>query len=235
MSAQSDLRTLDITEPGLWRLPVARWLLAVGWGLAAVGFLGPWIAHPAAALALSGAEMAEFVKFLPQVLDGSLGITRQFFYLPPFTVVISVALLIGSPRLAYRGLSQAVVLLLAAALSLQILPPAWSPASMLASEFRAQAIALGGSWLLLASFWLWGRLPSWLPGAVSAVLSLVAIVLSLWQFLLAKPALDKVYGALPAAGWGLWLCVAGLATMAAVGGFIALPAHSRAGERHAGS
>jgi hypothetical protein len=210
LSSQSNLGRLDRTKRVDWQLEVVRWMLPIGWCLAAVGFLGPWVSHPTAALALTGADMAEFVKFLPGVLEGSLRLIRQWFCLPPFAVTASIALLIGSDNLHYAKAVRALGLLLAIPLSLQLLPPAWSPSSLLTAEFRAQTIALGISWLLLASFWLLRRLPSWLLGSLSAALSSIALVLPLWQFLIAKPAIDDVYSTPPGTGWGIFLCLTGL-------------------------
>ena len=235
MSSQSNLGRLDKAERSDWRLEVVRWMLPIGWCLAAVGFLGPWVSHPTAALALTGVDMAEFVKFLPGVLDGSLRLTRQWFYLPPFAITVSIALLIGSLRLHYTKLLQALGLLLAIPVSLQLLPPAWSPSSLMTAEFRAQTIALGISWLLVASFWLLRRLPSWLLGSLSAALSLIALVLPVWQFLTAKPAIDEVYGVPPGAGWGLFLCLTGLAVTVVASAILALATRSRTEARRASS
>jgi hypothetical protein len=234
LSSKSDLVGIDITEGIAQQLQAVRWFLPIGWGLAAIGFLGPWIAHQTAALTLSGADMAEFVKFLPGAIDGSLRLVRQCFYLPPFAVVVSIALLIGSRRLHYTGLLQAIGLFLAIPISLQLLPAAWSPSSLMAREFRIQTLALGVSWLLLASFWLLKHLPLWLLGSLSTALSLAALALSIWQFLLAKPEIDQVYGAPPNAGWGLFLCLTGMAIVITASGFLALAARSRTRARRTG-
>jgi len=202
---------------GRW-LAIARLLLPMGWVLAAVGYYGPWIAHPTVALTLSGVDLGEFVKFLPGVLDGSLPMVRQLFYLPPLAVVASVALLIGSRRLSYPWPLRVLALLLAVPVSLQLLPPAWSPSSLITAEFRLQVIALGICWLLLAGFGLWGRLPGWITASLSVLLSLAAVTLSSWQFLEVKPAIDQAYGsqrALAPVGWGFFLCLVGLLLVAA--------------------
>lgn len=235
MSSQSNLGRLDEAERSDWRLEMVRWLLPIGWCLAAVGFLGPWVWHPTAALALTGVDMAEFVKFLPGLLDGSLRLTRQWFYLPPFAVTVSIALLIGSHSLHYSKLLRVLGLFLAIPVSLQLLPPAWSPASLMTAEFRVQTIALGLSWLLLASFWLLRRLPSWLLGSLSAALSLMALVLPVWQFLIAKPAIDEVYGTPPGTGWGVLLCLTGVTITAAAGALLALMTHSQTEAQRASS
>jgi hypothetical protein len=227
LSSQSDLGSLDTNGQGKWQLAGVRWLLPAGWLLAALGFFGPWIAHPTAALSLSGSDMAEFVKFLPAFLDGSLRLLRQLFYLPPFAVAVSIALLIGLDSLRYSRFVRAVALLLAVPVSLQLLPPAWSPASLIGSEFRAQTLALGVCWLLLACFWLYERLPAWLLGSVSAVLCLLAIFLPGWQFVTAKPAIDEVYSMPLSPGWGIVLCFIGLAIVALGSTILALSTRSQ--------
>jgi len=203
-------------------LTVVRLVLPIGWVLASVGYFGPWIAHETAALTVSGVDLGEFVKFLPAILDGTLRVIRQMFYLPPLAVALGVAMLAGSWRLRYPWLLRLLMLILAVQTSLQLLPPAWSPSSLTTSEFRLQAIALGICWLLLAGFWLLRRLPSWLTGSVSTLLALAAGGLPAWQFLVAKPAIDEVYRTPPSIGWGFFLCLTGLAAMAGASAALAL-------------
>jgi hypothetical protein len=193
--------------------PTVRWLLPLGWALAAVGYFGPWIAHKTAALTVTGADMAEFVKFVPGVAEGSIGVYRQFFFLPPLAVVISVAVLISSARLGYPWVFRALVLGLSIPLSLQLLPPAWSPQTLLTAEFRLQTAALGLAWLLLASFWPLARLPQALRTGLSALAGLAAAALAAWQYLILKPAVDGVYGSPVGLGWGLVVCLGGLSLM----------------------
>lgn len=206
------------------RLAVVRMLLPSGWLLAAIGYYGPWIDHATAALTLSGGDMAEFVKFLSAVQDGTVAILRQLFYLPPVAVVIGVAFLIASRRLVYPWPFRLLALALCVPLSLQLLPPAWSPASLFTPEFRLQAVALGVTWLLLAASWLLGRLPAWFSGSLTAVLALGAGLLPAWQLLLVKPHIDAVYGSARALGWGFFLCLTGLAIIILVGSLLVLQA-----------
>lgn len=171
--------------------------------------------------------MGEFTKFLPGVLDGSLKMIRQLFYLPPFALSVSIALLAGAKRLQYHRWTQIAALALAVPVSLQILPPAWSPSNLLSAEFRLQAAALVLCWLLLASFWLLGRLPLWLSAGAAAALALAAALLAAFQFLAVRPAIGPLYGTRPQAGWGLMVCVAGLALLAGVGTGLAILARPR--------
>jgi hypothetical protein len=214
----STLGKIDRSTMTRGGLAMVRLFLPLGWFLAAIGYYGPWIGHATAALTLSGVDMGEFVKFLPGVLDGSLSIVRHLFYLPPLAIVVGVSLLAGSRRLRFAWPLRILMLVLAVPVSLQLLPPAWSPASLMTTEFRLQTIALGVCWLLLAGFWLLGQAPLWLAGLIAAMLSLAAGTLSAWQFLTVKPAIDAVYHMPPAAGWGFFLCMAGLAlgTVAAI-------------------
>ena len=207
------------------RLAPVRLLLPLGWLLATVGYFGPWIAHETAALTLSGVDLGEFVKFLP--VGESVRVVRQLFYLPPLAVVVSIALLIGSRRLGFPWLLRLLLLLLAVPVSQQLLPPAWSPGSLLTAEFRLQTLALAACWLLLAGFWLLGRLPPRLAGVLSAALALAATILPAWQFLTIKPAIDAVYGTPPAAGWGFFVCLAGLVAVAAAGIVLVLRGQAR--------
>lgn len=204
-----------------------RLLLPAGWMLATVGYFGPWIAHQTAALTLSGVDMGEFVKFLPGVVEGSLQVTRQFFYLPPVAVAVSIALLSGRDELGYPRSLRALMLLLAIPISLQLLPPAWAPSTLLTAEFRLQTIALGCCWLLLAASWALGRLPSWLVGSLSAGLSLGALILPSWQLFVARPAISELYRVPPGIGWGFFLCLAGLAVTAAASTGIVLGTGAR--------
>jgi len=198
---------------GGW-LPILRLLLPLGWLLSATGYCAPWVAHSTAGLTLGGVDMAEFVKFLPPAQDGSLVVVRQLFYLPPVAVVVAIAFFAWSRTLRYSWPFRWLFLVSAVALSVQILPPAWSPASLLTPEFRLQTAALVLCWLLLASSWILGRLPAWVGGGLSATLALAAAALASWQFELAKPAIDAVYRRPVAVGWGFFAMIAGLMVMA---------------------
>lgn len=228
MNHRAGLGSLDRLAGGDGWAMTLRLLLPSGWLLAIAGYFGPWLAHPTAALTLSGADMGEFVKFLPGVIDGSLRILREAFYLPPLVVVVGVALLSGSQRLRYPRPLRLLMLVLAVPTSLQLLPPAWSPKSLMTAEFRLQAIGLGICWLLLAGSGLLGRLPLQPAGAVGSVLALAAGGLSAWQFLVVKPAIDRVYIAPPSIGWGFFLSLAGLLVIAGVGAVL-IPSERRRG------
>jgi hypothetical protein len=46
-------------------------VLILDLALAILGYFGPWVDHKTAALVLTGQDMGEFVKFLPEVRTGT--------------------------------------------------------------------------------------------------------------------------------------------------------------------
>jgi hypothetical protein len=115
-----------------------------------------------------------------------------------------------------------LALALAVPVSLQLLPPAWSPSTLMTAEFRLQAVSMAILWLLLAGTCFWGRLSLRLLGVLSASVALAAAILAAWQFKLARPAIDGVYSTTTGTGWGFFVCIAGLAAMAVAGVLMAL-------------
>ena len=204
-----------------------RWLLVAGWLLVVISASGPWVSHKTAALGLSGADMAEFVKFLPQVQNGSLPIQRLVFYLPVIAVTVGAAFLVGPGAARYARSLRLSALLLAWLCSLQLLPPAWSPASLMTKEFRLQAACLAASWLLLACCSLMAQLPLRLRGSLTAVLALLSSALPAWQTWVVMPAISATYGRSPALGWGFAACHAGLLVAALASASIAVTSAGR--------
>jgi hypothetical protein len=195
-----------------------RWLLLAGWVVAAAGAsFAPWVDRAPAALALTAPDLAEFVKFLPEVRSGALAVQRLLFLAPLFAVTLGAPLAASSARLAYpawlRGLAAAAVVPLA----LTLLPPVWSPAVFTAAEFRLQTAAcvlcLG---LAAASPWL-RRLPlaplTVLLALLLAALALAAPAAALWQFRGVQPAIAAAYASPVVPGWGAWAALTGGALM----------------------
>ena len=54
-----------------------RILLPLGALLAFLGYVGPWVDHRVAGLAVLGLDLGEYVKFLPQVRAGTTGHRAQ--------------------------------------------------------------------------------------------------------------------------------------------------------------
>jgi hypothetical protein len=196
-----DFQSSSLSAPG-------RWLLLVGLLLAAVGAsFGPWVDRPAAALMLTAPDLAEFVKFLPEVRTGSLTIHRLLFLFPLFVTTFALPLVVTNRRLGYPGWVRWPALVAVIPLSLTLLPPVWSPGVLLSAEFRLQTSAcvlcLG---MVVGARWL--RLMPLRPiVALLVPLSLAAPALALWQFFAVQEAVTHAYASLIVPGWGAWITV----------------------------
>ncbi|HUW12177.1 MAG TPA: hypothetical protein VM537_20795 [Anaerolineae bacterium] len=184
--------------------------------LALVGYFGPWVAHKAAALVLTGQDMGEFVKFLPDVRSGQLRVVRELFYLPLLAGSLGLVLSAGNRRLQYRRPIRWLLAVLAAPAALSMLPPAWTPQLMMTSEFRWQlaAIALCLGCVLCSP--LLKRVAPLVLEVITLALALAAGSIPVWQFLRLRPAIDAVYGRPVTLGWGLWLMPAGFGLVVVV-------------------
>jgi hypothetical protein len=189
---------------------ITRWALLGGLLLAAIGAsFAPWVSRPPAALVLTAPDLAEFVKFLPEVRNGSLGVHRLFFLLPLFVATFSLPLIVTSRWLAYPRWARWPVLILVIPLALTLLPPIWSPTVLLSPEFRLQTAAcllcLG---LVVVSRWL-RDIPIRPLLVFLSLVSLAAPALALWQFFTAREAIARAYASPIVPGWGMWHTLVG--------------------------
>ena len=197
-----------------------RWVLLGGCLLAAAGAsFAPWVDRPPAALVLTAPDLAEFVKFLPEVRSGTLPVHRLLFLLPLFVVTLSLPLVVMSPRLAYAPWVRRLALALVVPLSLTLLPPVWSPNVLLSAEFRLQTMACVLCLaLVVASRWL-GHLPPRPLFALLLCLWLAVPLLALWQFWTVQAAIASAYASPIFPGWGAWATAIGCGLMI-VGGLV---------------
>lgn len=202
-------------------------VLILGLVLAIVGYFGPWVAHKTAALVLTGQDMGEFVKFLPEVRAGIVPVIREFFYLPPFAAALCLILQMANKRLSYPLVVRAVMLLTVLGLTWAMLPPVWTPQLLITAEFRKQTVAIAFCLLLLFGHPVLCYLTSrWSPehsrregltavafrhaqDIAMVVLALLGAGPPLWQFLTIREAVNRAYGWPVQVGWGLWVTVLG--------------------------
>jgi hypothetical protein len=200
------------------RLPrVGRphWLLLVLAGLIGVaGYFGPWVPHRAAGLVIIGLDLAEYVKFLPEVISGQIALTRELFYVPLFAASLSAGLLAGRRTLPVLG--RALLALAAIPLALAMLPPAWSPTSLRTPEYRLQVLAIAVCLLMLPGILLTRHLPRRLVLVVIALLGLAAALAPVNSFLLVRPAIAAVYNHSLPLGWGFWANLLGFLALSVV-------------------
>lgn len=198
----------------------ARLLLLLGLiGLAGATW-GPWVAAGSPGLTLLGLDLAEYVKFLPEVRSGALSVARAQFYLPLFTLSVGLSFLALRSGAWLPRVLRLILTLLAIPCALALLPPAWSPATFGQAEFQAQlrllAVALTVALLSLLAPWLPRRRRAWqaLAGLL-ALLALTATILPLWQWSRVRPAIEIVYHRALNLGWGGWSLLVGGVALAA--------------------
>lgn len=180
--------------PAVW-----RGLLLGGLTAVLIGYLAVWLPGPAAGLRLIGLELGEWIKFL------GVGHGRDLFYAPPILLgLIMVALSAGWPNgrwqtWSFRGFAMLVSLL------------AFPAIAAITGEPRSEWLArIAGIGLVLvaiigASITPAGRSSRHRKWWVVTVLSLLGIVLPLWQYAVIQPAVQAILRQSVGIGLGLWL------------------------------
>jgi hypothetical protein len=200
-----------------WLNRHARHLLPLGAVLALLGYFGPWINHAAAGLVVTGLDLAEYVKFLPEMLAGRLPLWREGFYLPLVAVSLALSLHAFDARLRYGWLWRIILLALALVAALNLLPPAWTPQRMLTPEFRQQALVLGALVLAVAISPFLALLPAWLRSGATAFLATLAMWVPVRSFLRIVDDISMLYNHQQSPAWGMYVMLVGLFTLAALG------------------
>jgi len=179
------------------------WLPLIAAGLLGLaGYFGPWVSHRAAGLAVSGLDLGEYVKFIPQVMPGQIAVRREIFYFPLLAGSLMASLLASR-----RSLPRFLRILLglgAIPLALALLPPAWSPTTLLLPEFRLQSAALIFCLAMVPAVILTRYLPDRLVLGLIAVLAIPAAVLPTWGFLEVMAPIAALYRQPLRLGWGFW-------------------------------
>jgi hypothetical protein len=193
----------------------ASYLVLAAIVLAAISYWAPWVDHDTAALKLSGQDLGEFVKFIPDIRREEMRFPRQLFYLPPFVCVVCLVLLSTNRRLPYPRWLRAGMLLAAILLLPGLLPPAWGhPRDLFTREFRLQGIALLLGLLLVAAHGALRSLSRRTLSLALVVLALVGLIPAQWAFWAIRPHIWTAYNT-PTIhlGWGLWLDIAAWASL----------------------
>ena len=203
-----------------------RILLPLGSLLAFMGYVGPWVDHRVAGLAILGLDLGEYVKFLPQVRAGTTSLWREGFYLPLVAVSLALSLCTWRAELRWRQpgvawLMIAVQVIGAIVAALNILPPAWTPQRMLTPEFQQQLAAIVLCLSAVAFGPFLALLPRLVAGLIVLLLSTVAAVVPLVQFPRVLPEIATLYNHELVSGWGMYLTLAGLVMVMACGGLLA--------------
>jgi hypothetical protein len=193
-------------------------LAPLGIALVLIGYWGPWVNHKTAALVLSGLDMAEFVKFLPEVRAGTEFMVRELFYLPLLAAALCLALIGSHRHLDYPLWARTIMVIIAIVLAIIVLPPYPFILQALSSdEFRRQCLAGVGCLVIIMGLLFYRRLPGAIVAGLLIAIPLAGAVLPLWQFFSIRHALDQVYGQPVHIGWGLWLTAVGFLVVAGSG------------------
>lgn len=189
----------------------ATWALLA---LAGVGFFGPWLSLPPAALQLNAYELSEWVTFLPAVRWAGVPLNRLSF----LAVSAALAWLWAFSVTGAGWRARALAALPLGLCVWAVLP--YYPYILTAyaePEFQGQlgvglVTALGaGAWLLAARGRAAARLASWLQTGVAGTAAGWALNALMWTVPQAQ-ALAPGWGV----GWGAALCVLALLMCAVV-------------------
>lgn len=205
--SQPSPRLIDAT----WTSPTLhRWLLPLAAILILAGYFGPWIPHRVAGLVVTGLDLGEYVKFLPTVRGSQITLWREGFYLPLVAVSLAISLAAFRPQWRYGWLMRALLLIIAGIAALNLLPPAWGPATFTNPEFRQQIGALVFCLGAAAISPFLALLPRWVGSGVVLLLSLAALWFPLRDFLRVLPTIRELYNEPLPIGWGVYVMVIGL-------------------------
>ncbi len=169
-----------------------------------------WLPGPVVGLQFIGVEIGEWIKFL------GVGLGRNWFYLPPITLGLLLALLTLTwpphrwQNWMMRGLAVAV--------SLLSFPAIEAIRFEAASEWRLRLLLVGGVGVVailtgLAERW---TLPDWLSWLLLAVLGIVGAVFPFWFYGQVRPLVAQAVGLPVGIGPGVWLNGAGHLLVTAV-------------------
>lgn len=84
-----------------WAAWAGPLLLPLGALVAFLGYVGPWVDHRVAGLAILGLDLGEYVKFLPAVRAGATSLWREGFYLPLVAISLTLSLCTWRPDLRW--------------------------------------------------------------------------------------------------------------------------------------
>lgn len=202
------------------RAGFAGGLLALGLLLAGIGggFL-PWIWRAPVAQQLTAPGLAEFIKFLPDVRLGQLQPERLYFLLPLFVAALALPLISANHKLILPLWLRWLLRLAVLPLALAGLSPVWTPAILMAPEFRLQTLLAGLAVGLAVIAPLLQKLPLTPLLLLLLAGSLPGLGLAWWQFSLVQSSIAVAYHEPISLGWGWWLTVAGV-ILSLIGGAI---------------
>lgn len=167
-----------------------------------VAYFMVWLPNEAVGLAMQGLEIGEWVKFLPEVRFGDgAGLSRVWFYAPPLTLGLAVALYTASWPSRWQTWAVRAAAFLAAMLALPSIPDILQRGR--SELFRVLLVMLVGVVCVLAGrlarFERWGTI----------ILAIVGGVMPFAAYLVFRPIIATHLTYTPAIGIGVWLNLIG--------------------------
>lgn len=185
-------------------------LLFAGFTAVFVGYFAVWLPGPAAGLRFIGLEIGEWIKFL------GAGTSRNWFYVPPITLGLMLAVLTAGWR---NGRWQTWLMrVLAVAVSLLAFPAVEDITGQFWHEYMLRVYLIGLVILAagVSSLLAWQRPLHRSVWWLLALTGLVGAIGPTWYYLVARPAVSTVLGMPVGIGSGVWLNGAGHLLVTAV-------------------
>lgn len=183
------------------------------WGIALVGYFGPWVGRQAAALAWNAYDLFDLLRLLPEIETGALPVNLQALRLPLVGLAVLLPMLLAKAHPLWR-ISGALV---GAGLALATLPPypeivsAWhTPGWRIPFWWGIGAMLTAG-----AAVWFAPRMGRYRPWILLAWLAVTALPAAA-TFVRLLPALRALHAAPIGPGWGFWTCIGGLSCVALI-------------------
>lgn len=192
-------------------------LILLGVTLILVGYFSPWVPHRAAGLALTGFEIGEWIKFVPEVLSGSSPLRRVDFYWPPVVAAMGLALLAGKSRpWHWRDWSLVVIAAILSLFPFPLLEEINDLNGINANIGRLGLVAMGEMTCLVIV--TRQGLPARLRGAALLLAAGAGVILVSGAFSTAEPIIERLYDQAidPGLGYNLTRCGMVLLAMAGV-------------------
>lgn len=191
-----------------------RWQRSVftaGLTLILVAYFLVWLPQPVAGLSFIGIDIGEWIKFIPQVQSGELGINRNVFYLPPIT--LSLILITWTVSWPERRWQTWILRFLAIIISFLSLPSIEAFTEESTGEWFTRTVLV----LLVITFAILIPLHRYLPSVITTkgkwvligLISLLGAILPTWTYIVLREPVGHLFQADVGIGPGAWLNAVG--------------------------
>ena len=193
-------------------------LIRISFTIILLGYFLVWLPQPVVGLSLIGLEIGEWVKFIPQVRQGDILPSRNFFYLPPVTLGAMMAL--WTVRWSNRWWRTWVIRGTALLIALLALPAIESFRDEPVSQWILRILFIGVvpiSILLATIYASKESVPDTVPWAYFIGLGLIGALFPLWIYLAIRPVVGEIIGSKVGFGVGILLNILGHGLLGALG------------------